>query len=388
MRRPGSSSIRTASRAERRSSKRPSSPRATCSGLRSQCSARNSSGATGAIARRSAAGLAGVVRVGVRVGSSASASASVSSASARLLAEADRPLPVVSISSSERVSSDSMRPPASGSPEATGCARMPRTPRLPTSLQHVRRAVTVYVYAWGNNARRAELRRGAGASSRRAGRMDTVLVRFLDTGERVTTSRRALRRASASWGSIRHEFADGAWHRLAARGCQAPLPMCDARSTDVPTIAPVRAHLKSTFSIVAADPEAGEVGCAVQSKYFAVGTVVPWAKAGVGRRRDAGRRGRGLRAARAGGAGARRLARGRARAGARRRRRARDAPARSRHAPPARLRPTPVPSVSPGPATAPGRATRSRGTSSPPRTSSPRWRPRSSTQPGCRSRTA
>lgn len=37
-----------------------------------------------------------------------------------------------------------------------------------------------------------------------------------------------------------------------------------------------------TFSIVAADPSTGEVGCAVQSKYFAVGAVVPWAKAGVG----------------------------------------------------------------------------------------------------------
>jgi uncharacterized Ntn-hydrolase superfamily protein len=37
-----------------------------------------------------------------------------------------------------------------------------------------------------------------------------------------------------------------------------------------------------TYSIVAADPEAGEVGVAVQSKYFCVGAVVPWAKAGVG----------------------------------------------------------------------------------------------------------
>ena len=42
------------------------------------------------------------------------------------------------------------------------------------------------------------------------------------------------------------------------------------------------APVKSTFSICAADPDAGEVGCAVQSKYFAVGTVVPWARAGVG----------------------------------------------------------------------------------------------------------
>jgi uncharacterized Ntn-hydrolase superfamily protein len=39
---------------------------------------------------------------------------------------------------------------------------------------------------------------------------------------------------------------------------------------------------RGTFSIVAADPEAGEVGCAVQSKYFSVGSVVPWARAGVG----------------------------------------------------------------------------------------------------------
>jgi uncharacterized Ntn-hydrolase superfamily protein len=39
---------------------------------------------------------------------------------------------------------------------------------------------------------------------------------------------------------------------------------------------------RGTFSIVAADPGAGEVGCAVQSKYFSVGSVVPWARAGVG----------------------------------------------------------------------------------------------------------
>lgn len=38
----------------------------------------------------------------------------------------------------------------------------------------------------------------------------------------------------------------------------------------------------STFSIVAADPEAGEVGVAVASRFFAVGSVVPFAKAGVG----------------------------------------------------------------------------------------------------------
>ena len=41
-------------------------------------------------------------------------------------------------------------------------------------------------------------------------------------------------------------------------------------------------RLISTFSIVAADVEAGEVGVAVQSRYLAVGAVVPWARAGVG----------------------------------------------------------------------------------------------------------
>jgi uncharacterized Ntn-hydrolase superfamily protein len=44
----------------------------------------------------------------------------------------------------------------------------------------------------------------------------------------------------------------------------------------------VRVRHKATFSIVAADPATGEVGVAVQSKYFSVGLVVPWAEAGVG----------------------------------------------------------------------------------------------------------
>ena len=38
----------------------------------------------------------------------------------------------------------------------------------------------------------------------------------------------------------------------------------------------------ATFSIVARDPATGELGVAVASRYFAVGSVVPWAKAGVG----------------------------------------------------------------------------------------------------------
>ena len=37
-----------------------------------------------------------------------------------------------------------------------------------------------------------------------------------------------------------------------------------------------------TFSIVARDPKTGEMGVAVQSHWFAVGQIVPWAEAGVG----------------------------------------------------------------------------------------------------------
>ena len=44
-----------------------------------------------------------------------------------------------------------------------------------------------------------------------------------------------------------------------------------------PTTKPV-----ATFSIVGFDPLTGDLGVAVQSKFFAVGSVVPWAKAGVG----------------------------------------------------------------------------------------------------------
>jgi uncharacterized Ntn-hydrolase superfamily protein len=41
-------------------------------------------------------------------------------------------------------------------------------------------------------------------------------------------------------------------------------------------------HLVSTFSIVAFDPSTRELGVAVHSRYFSVGSVVPWAEAEVG----------------------------------------------------------------------------------------------------------
>ena len=41
-------------------------------------------------------------------------------------------------------------------------------------------------------------------------------------------------------------------------------------------------RIVGTYSIVAFDPATGDLGVAVQSKFFGVGSVVPWAKAGVG----------------------------------------------------------------------------------------------------------
>ncbi|MDZ7291703.1 MAG: DUF1028 domain-containing protein [candidate division KSB1 bacterium] len=57
--------------------------------------------------------------------------------------------------------------------------------------------------------------------------------------------------------------------------CQSASPLRQAREVKAPqTIA--------TFSIVARDSLKGELGVAVASRFFAVGNVVPWAKAGVG----------------------------------------------------------------------------------------------------------
>src|SRR3954469_3963156 len=42
------------------------------------------------------------------------------------------------------------------------------------------------------------------------------------------------------------------------------------------------AELVATFSIVACDLEAGQWGVATQSKFLAVGAIVPWARPGAG----------------------------------------------------------------------------------------------------------
>lgn len=69
-------------------------------------------------------------------------------------------------------------------------------------------------------------------------------------------------------------------------GCHA-LP--DATSSQFASTAPIGSAAPTlprrpvaTYSIVARDPQSGQMGVAVQSHWFSVGPIVPWAEAGVG----------------------------------------------------------------------------------------------------------
>ena len=58
-------------------------------------------------------------------------------------------------------------------------------------------------------------------------------------------------------------------------------PLC-AQQQQAQTAKPKPLRPVHTFSIVARDPATGELGVAVQSHWFSVGPIVPWAEAGVG----------------------------------------------------------------------------------------------------------
>ena len=58
------------------------------------------------------------------------------------------------------------------------------------------------------------------------------------------------------------------------------LLMSGARAVEGPV--PAIGRPVHTYSIVARDPESGQLGVAVQSHWFSVGSLVPWAQAGVG----------------------------------------------------------------------------------------------------------
>ena len=56
-----------------------------------------------------------------------------------------------------------------------------------------------------------------------------------------------------------------------------PKPQVRVLASGTSSVRPVH-----TFSIVARDPATGELGVAVQSHWFSVGSIVAWAEAGVG----------------------------------------------------------------------------------------------------------
>ena len=127
-----------------------------------------------------------------------------------------------------------------------------------------------------------------------------------------------------------------------------------------------------TYSIVARDPETGELGVAVQSHWFSVGPIVPWARPGRRGGGHPGQRRGGLRAARAGPARARDVGAGGAQAPARR-----GPPGRHRarwrsSMPAARWPRTPARPAWPSPVTSRATASPARPTSWPPPRSGPR----------------
>jgi len=65
--------------------------------------------------------------------------------------------------------------------------------------------------------------------------------------------------------------------------CEAApfLARLSSRPITAPKLTATRAR-QGTYSIVARDPDTGEMGAAVQSHWFSVGPIVPWARAGVG----------------------------------------------------------------------------------------------------------
>src|SRR5215217_2817217 len=74
--------------------------------------------------------------------------------------------------------------------------------------------------------------------------------------------------------------------------CAATVPRISkvkSGALEEPSTASLRAEeapsvkgMVATFSIVAFDPRTEELGVAVQSKFLAVGAIVPWARAGAG----------------------------------------------------------------------------------------------------------
>lgn len=72
---------------------------------------------------------------------------------------------------------------------------------------------------------------------------------------------------------------------IALVGCFTMISCALVTQETQSTIPTIQQHFQrpvATYSIVARDPDTGEMGVAVQSHWFSVGPIVPWAEAGVG----------------------------------------------------------------------------------------------------------
>jgi hypothetical protein len=63
---------------------------------------------------------------------------------------------------------------------------------------------------------------------------------------------------------------------------ESPVPRNRPSGLPVANSATLEVLRPGTMSIIARDPQTGELGVAVESHYFSVGPVCPWAEAGVG----------------------------------------------------------------------------------------------------------
>lgn len=102
-------------------------------------------------------------------------------------------------------------------------------------------------------------------------------------GARGAGARRARRPGVACFGLAAALAVLLAWPFPAAGSAVGAAPAAAGSSPgDAPDTAGLPARPLHTFSIVARDPATGQLGVAVQSHWFSVGSVVTWAEAGVG----------------------------------------------------------------------------------------------------------
>jgi len=79
-----------------------------------------------------------------------------------------------------------------------------------------------------------------------------------------------------------HGGSSGRYDRLKETAFDQAFVLTQLGVPDLPNAVPAPARPVHTYSIVARDPATGQLGVAVQSHWFSVGALVPWAEAGVG----------------------------------------------------------------------------------------------------------